>query len=992
MVSDVSPSYPAGGGERMLREQARHLAARGHDVRIVSRADPGAAGPVSLERERVRIRGFPVDRRWVASFVRSSILGARRATADELARHAADALHLHQPLAGYGALASRAGGRLPSLYSFYSPAPLEYRSRRGMTARHRAGLMGAAGTAMLWAFERACLRRAALVHVLSHFAADQLWKLYAVPRERIVMIPGAAETERFRPAADRGAVRRALGISPDRSLLFTVRNLEARMGLDNLLHTMAIVKARRPDTLLLIGGVGSLRAALEAQSRALGLDDHVKFLGFVPDGALPLYYQAGDVFILPTRELEGFGLVTVEALACGTPVLGTPVGATPEILLPLSPSLILRGLAPETMAEDIRRYLEAEQQDPEAHARLREACRRHVEAHYTWDRTMDALEDELTRLAARPAAPAGRPVMCSACGGETRPSSLLYRGSRYRRCLRCWSSVIAVPPTALELRRHYESEYLHRFSHAGVSAERAGLFVSLLDRLDAFGARPGFNALLLDVGCGGGHLLRAARRRGWGAVGTDLSWEACTVARESEGLVAVQADAGQLPFRDGSIGTVTLVNVVDQAGEPNAILREVHRVLAHRGLLAIRVPNASFHRPWVRTLSALGPFARWWEWDAYPIVHQFALTALGLRRLVERAGYTCTLAVSFRESVEAVLEDARRRGCRLVDVPSLGREVALASDVAAIYRLLRLIGADRPHIVHTHTSKAGFVGRLAARIARVPAVIHQPHGHVFYGYFGPRRTAVYTALERRAAAWCDRIITLTERGTDEHLARGIGSPAQYVTVPSGVPTARLRATAPSRPVARARLGGEAEAYLVVGVGRLVPIKGVDPLVEALPRLRAGVPTARVLLVGDGPDRAALERRAEVLGVADRLHVTGIVTDVVTPLAAADVVAAPSRNEGMGRALVEAMALGIPVVGASVGGIPAVVVDGECGRLVPPEDPEALARALVELGRDEPLREKLGEAAIARAEAFSTAVAEAKMRAVYEALVREKRIL
>jgi glycosyltransferase involved in cell wall biosynthesis len=359
---------------------------------------------------------------------------------------------------------------------------------------------------------------------------------------------------------------------------------------------------------------------------------------------------------------------------------------------------------------------------------------------------------------------------------------------------------------------------------------------------------------------------------------------------------------------------------------------------------------------------------------------------------LNRAGYDCALAISFRESDAAVLEDARRRGCRLVDVPSLGREVALVSDAVALCRLVRLLSAERPHIVHTHTSKAGFVGRLAARIARVPAVIHQPHGHVFYGYWGPGRTAVYTALERRAAAWCDRIITLTERGTEEHLARGIGRPAQYVTVPSGVPTAGLRAAAPTLATARARLGVPPEAYVVAGIGRLVRVKGFDLLVEALPRLRAGVPTARLLLVGDGPERAALERRAEVLGVADRLHVTGIVTDVVTPLAAADVVAAPSRNEGMGRALVEAMALGVPVVGAAVGGIPAVIVDGECGRLVASEDPGALAQALVELGRDEPLRRKLGEAAIGRADAFSTAVAEAKMRAVYEALVREKRLL
>jgi glycosyltransferase involved in cell wall biosynthesis len=355
---------------------------------------------------------------------------------------------------------------------------------------------------------------------------------------------------------------------------------------------------------------------------------------------------------------------------------------------------------------------------------------------------------------------------------------------------------------------------------------------------------------------------------------------------------------------------------------------------------------------------------------------------------LERAGYASTLAVG-PESEGPSLEDARRRGCRLVDVPTLGREVRPAHDVAAVLALVRLFARTRPDIVHTHTSKAGFVGRLAARLARVPIVIHQPHGHVFYGYFGPRRTALYTALERRAARWCDRIITLTERGIEEHLARGIGRPAQYVTVPSGVPTARLRARAPSRPVARARLGVAAEAYLVVGFGRLVPIKGFDVLVDALPAVAALVPSTRVLLIGDGEEREALEARAERLGVSERLRITGAVDDVIALLAAADVLAAPSRNEGMGRVLVEAMAIGVPVVGTTVGGIPDVILDGECGRLVPPGDTAALGEALAELGMDVALRVKLGAGARPRAEAFSTDVAAAAMGAIYDGLVHAR---
>jgi len=356
---------------------------------------------------------------------------------------------------------------------------------------------------------------------------------------------------------------------------------------------------------------------------------------------------------------------------------------------------------------------------------------------------------------------------------------------------------------------------------------------------------------------------------------------------------------------------------------------------------------------------------------------------------LDRAGYQCLVATSFRESDASSLDDARRRGCRVVDIPALGREIAPLGDRAALAELVRSIRRERPAIVHTHTSKAGFIGRLAAVIARVPAVIHQPHGHIFYGYYSPRRTAVFTALERMAARWTDRIITLTDRGAAEHLARGIGRAEQYVTVPSGVPTAELRATAPPRGEARARLGLDPDAFVVVGLGRLVPIKGFDLLVRALPAVAEQVPSARVLLVGDGAERQRLEAVAASLDVTRQLRLAGETLDVAAYLAAADVVAVPSRNEGMGRVIVEAMALGLPVVATAVGGIPDVVTDGECGRLIAPEDVDALSAALIELGRDPALRRKLGEAAMQRAEAFSTSVAREKLLAVYASLARAK---
>jgi glycosyltransferase involved in cell wall biosynthesis len=171
--------------------------------------------------------------------------------------------------------------------------------------------------------------------------------------------------------------------------------------------------------LLLIGGAGSQRSKLEARAASLRLQEHVRFLGFVPDVDLPRYYGAADAFVLPTRALEGFGLVTVEALACGTPVLGTPVGATPEILDPLDPSLVFRDASAEAMAQGLERFLESLARDPASAGRLRDASRRHVETRYSWERSIGDLETTLRELVAREEA-AGAPRPCRA-EGDARP-------------------------------------------------------------------------------------------------------------------------------------------------------------------------------------------------------------------------------------------------------------------------------------------------------------------------------------------------------------------------------------------------------------------------------------------------------------------------------------------------------------------------------------------------------------------------------------------
>lgn len=284
-------------------------------------------------------------------------------------------------------------------------------------------------------------------------------------------------------------------------------------------------------------------------------------------------------------------------------------------------------------------------------------------------------------------------------------------------------------------------------------------------------------------------------------------------------------------------------------------------------------------------------------------------------------------------------------------LPSLVRRIDPLRDGLALCQLIRLLRAERPHLVHTHTSKAGVLGRLAAWWAGVPLVLHTPHGHVFYGHFGVVRSWLFLRIERWLARRTTALIALTEAERQDHLERGVGRADRVAVIPSGIDLARFRRARDRGKVTPVWFDCPADAFVVGSVGWLTAVKGHRFLVEAVARLKPECPRLHLVIVGSGEQREALARLAEEIGVADTVHLVGHREDIAQCLAGFDCFVFPSSNEGMGRALVEAMAAGLPVIASRVGGIPALIDDGINGLLVPPSDARALANALHRIVHD-----------------------------------------
>jgi glycosyltransferase involved in cell wall biosynthesis len=344
-----------------------------------------------------------------------------------------------------------------------------------------------------------------------------------------------------------------------------------------------------------------------------------------------------------------------------------------------------------------------------------------------------------------------------------------------------------------------------------------------------------------------------------------------------------------------------------------------------------------------------------------PALHVAYLTA----GLADRGYETTLVAGTVGRGEESMAFIADAKGVRVEVIDELHRNISPLRDARAILRLAQLIRRERPTILHTHTAKAGAVGRLAALLAgraRPPIIVHTFHGHVLRGYFNPVATQGFRILERVLASMTTTLVAVSPEVQDDLVRLHVAPASKFTVVRLGIELdKRVGSDETARAATRRLLGVGGDPFVVGWVGRMTAVKRTDVVVRVLSKLVERGVDARLVLVGDGPDRDDLERYAHELGVVRRCLFLGYQEDVARWYNAIDALLLPSVNEGTPVSVIEALAAQRPAVATRVGGTPDVIRDGIDGFLVDPGDGEALAERLAELAHDPQLRAQMGAA-------------------------------
>jgi glycosyltransferase involved in cell wall biosynthesis len=397
MASDYPLREFIGGSVRVMYEESTRLAEKGHKVHMLTREELIRQG--YDEVKNIQEWKYPVNNNNSLLFLKTTLSNSRRLFETLSQKFEYQVLNFHQPFSAFGILESPHSDKISKIYTCHSLSFEEYKSRNPNKQRLIDKLFYPLNIIGRKYFESSVLKKSDFIVVLSHYTADKLYKLHGIAPHKVKVIPGGADLHRFRPSNNKAQLRLSLGLPKDHFILLTVRNLVPRMGLENLITALKIVLSHRRDLLLIIGGEGPLGPALEKHARSLGISEFIRFAGHIPDSKLPRYYQMADLFILPTRELEGFGLVTVEALASGLPVLGTPVGATKEILAKLEPDFLFDDSTPQSIANGILKALNGWATNQVVYKRISQTCRKVAEHHYSWHNHVKQLEELYFSLA-----------------------------------------------------------------------------------------------------------------------------------------------------------------------------------------------------------------------------------------------------------------------------------------------------------------------------------------------------------------------------------------------------------------------------------------------------------------------------------------------------------------------------------------------------------------------------------------------------------------
>jgi len=339
-----------------------------------------------------------------------------------------------------------------------------------------------------------------------------------------------------------------------------------------------------------------------------------------------------------------------------------------------------------------------------------------------------------------------------------------------------------------------------------------------------------------------------------------------------------------------------------------------------------------------------------------------------------------------RQTVERKLAEARNKGVKCFPLPHLIRRIDPFQDFRAFIALYKLMRKEQPDIVHTHSSKAGLLGRWAAWITGVPFIVHTPHGHVFFGHFGPVLSRIFLLAEKITALITNCMIALTEGEKNDYVEFSIIQPASINIIHSGVDIGRYKNTQVNIEKKKVSLGLKPNNLVVGTVGWLLPIKGPMILLKALSRIWQDRSDVELVYVGKGDLEWDLKQQAIKMGVSEQVKFLGWRDDVHEIIPVFDLFVLPSLNEGMGRVLVEAMAAGKPVVGSNVGGIPDLIKNGQNGFLFESGDISGLSAVIEKLLLDKNMRHVMGKRGQSIAQDFSEAKMVEKIDALYASLL------